>query len=482
MQFDIFNRYTKVSDATEEEIQLLKEWCTKDYKYYGLDFSRRPVRRREKIAYLSYFEGSKFPTGWVGTFIRRLKTSGYQVKCNDNRIKPLKIRNMNIEHNIPPLRDYQQTAHDLALLNTRGIIHHATGAGKTIIMAKLLETLELQSIIIVPTLNLLMQISDEFKKFFGENHVGIIGEGTYDPKLFTVATIQSLWSLIKQNDFNLKMVTTNIHVLMIDEAHHINIAGKNKLQNTYFKIAQLLDAYYRYGFTATPGESDSLDRELLEAATGGIIHTISSSHLIRIGLLSRPIIDIYEVICKRYSDWPQAYKENILRNVKRNNIIRRLAEQYAAENQSILITVNRVDDHGVVLNKMIKESVLMIGSTPTSERKKILKDFANKDIKILISTVINEGVDIPSMNIIIMGGGGKSSRATIQRVGRALRRAEGKTEARIIDFYDNDRGMLLKHSRARMRVYRSEEEFELRKTIKEDTNNWVKDYAAAKGR
>lgn len=471
MQFDIYNCYTQITNYTQKEINLLEQWCIKDYDYYGLDFSKRPPRRAKKTAYLSYLEYDKFPSGWAGSFFRRFKDLGIKVISNDLRIKPGKGYRGDYLNQIPPLRDYQQVAHDLALITTRGIIYHATGSGKTLIIAKLLETLKLPSIIMVPTLNLLMQTTEVLKKYIGEKFIGTIGEGLYDPRLFTVATTQSLWSLIKRNDIGFKSVLNNTAVLMVDEGHHINIAGKNKLKNTYFQIALLTDAFYRFGFTATPGSPDSLDREILEAATGGVIHYISTSDLIKRGLLTKPIIDIYEVICpQKFSDWPTGYKANILTNIKRNSIISNLAKQYAAKNQSVLITVNRINDHGVLLNEMIDNSVLMIGSTPTSERKEILKDFSNKKIKILISTVINEGVDIPSMDVIIMAGGGKSSRATIQKIGRALRTSEGKKEARIIDFYDNDQGMLLNHSRARMRVYKSEEAFELKKIVKENIN------------
>ena len=92
-----------------------------------------------------------------------------------------------------------------------------------------------------------------------------------------------------------------------------------------------------------------------------------------------------------------------------------------------------------------------------------------KDLKILISTVVNEGVNIPSMDVIIMAGGGKSNKLTVQRVGRALRKAEGKETAKIIDFYDNDNGILLRHSKARLKTYRKEEEFQI-EPLKEANN------------
>ena len=472
MQFSLGNSYTLVTNATPEEEALLHEWCNKEFEYYGLDFSQRPPRRSKMSSNLPYFKYNKFPSGWTGKFIKRLKHDS-RYEAYGDRLTFKDVRTKPISHNwdvstttIPPLRDYQDRALLKSLQSTRGIIHHATGAGKTIVTAAILKELGLPSLIIVPTLNLLLQTSDDLKGFLGEEYVGEIGEGAFDPQLFTVATVQSLWSRIKRDDPDLSTLFKKIDVLCIDEAHHINVAGKNKIQNTYFKIATMLDCYYKFGLTATPGDENSLERELLEGATGRVIDHVSSSSLIKRGLLTRPVIQMYKITPpQRYSDWQVAYRENVLKNARRNALIVQLAERFAKENKSVLITVTRVAEHGGTLNDLIEQAVFMSGQTPSDERKQILEDFGSKKNKILISTVVNEGVNIPSMDVIIMAGGGKSNKQTVQRVGRALRKAEGKHKATIIDFYDADNGMLERHSKARLKTYKKESEFEIKEII-----------------
>ena len=54
---------------------------------------------------------------------------------------------------------------------------------------------------------------------------------------------------------------------------------------------------------------------------------------------------------------------------------------------------------------------------------------------------------------------------SLQRVGRALRKSEGKSKAMIVDFYDADNGMLERHSKARLKTYRKESEFEIKEHI-----------------
>ena len=472
MQFNLGNSYTLVTNATPEQEALLHQWCNKEYEYYGLDFSQKPPRRMKMVSKLPYFKYNKFPSGWTGKFLQRLRKD--PAHCNDITFKDVRTKakngaflvGMTGKLNVPMLRDYQERALKQSLKSSRGIIHHATGAGKTVVTAALLSEIGLPSLVIVPTLNLLLQTAEDLKGFLGEEHVGEIGEGVFNPKLFTVATVQSLWSKIKRNDEELSKLFKTIDVLCIDEAHHINVAGKNKIQNTYFQIAMMTDCFYKFGLTATPGDPESLERELLEGATGRVIDHVSSSELIKRGLLTRPEIQMYKITPpQRYSDWQAAYKQNILRNARRNAQIVRLAKQYSAEDKSVLITVTRVDEHGGLLTDMIEDAVFMSGKTPADERKQILKDFGNKKIKILISTVVNEGVNIPSMDVIIMAGGGKSNKQTVQRVGRALRKSEGKSKAMIIDFMDADGGMLQRHSKARLKTYKKESEFDIKPII-----------------
>ena len=161
------------------------------------------------------------------------------------------------------------------------------------------------------------------------------------------------------------------------------------------------------------------------------------------------------------SDWKLAYDKNILENGDRNSKIVNIAKKYEAQGKSVLITVTRVKKHGRVLLESIPSARFMSGSCTAVEREKILKDFKEKKFHILISTVVNEGVNIPAMDVIILAGGGRSDKMTIQRVGRVLRKADGKDEAVIIDFFDKDRSILQKHSQSRLRLYKKEEQYDI---------------------
>ena len=65
--------------------------------------------------------------------------------------------------------------------------------------------------------------------------------------------------------------------------------------------------------------------------------------------------------------------------------------------------------------------------TDLTERKKLLTAFKNGALRTLVtSRVLNEGVDIPSANVAIVLSGTGTVREHVQRLGRILRKAEGK--------------------------------------------------------
>ena len=92
----------------------------------------------------------------------------------------------------------------------------------------------------------------------------------------------------------------------------------------------------------------------------------------------------------------------------------------------------------------------------------------NHEIEIIIGTALaDEGLDIPSLDSVILAGAGKSKSRALQRIGRTMRPHGDKEKAIVIDFYDRGLKYLAKHSRARIKIYQSEPEFVVK--IQEET-------------
>ena len=84
------------------------------------------------------------------------------------------------------------------------------------------------------------------------------------------------------------------------------------------------------------------------------------------------------------------------------------------------------------------KSELLTSKTNLTERSKILESFRNKEIEILcVVDILNEGIDIPDINLLLFLRPTLSSTVFIQQIGRGLRKAAGKDFVTIIDFIGN---------------------------------------------
>ena len=469
--FTLYSNYTYCHfDSTDDEF-LIRDLCShkirrfvskytdrfgnqinlKDYRRLPFNLKRKYSLKAESISSsISYYydKYKSFPSGWLPRFIKILNDNDIQYCVSDKRKKPVSDI---ITNNIPELRYYQKEAIDSAIKAGRGIIHHPTGSGKTIIMAELIAKFGLNSLVIVPNLVLLDQTYDTFFTFFKKNNVGRIGEGKWDPRKITISTAQTLWARYKEE--YVKKFLKSIDVLLSDEAHRIN-KNEEHLPNTFFRIGMACSSYYRFGFTATPGITDSLQRKFLEGVTGRIVHFISIDKLIDEGYLSNAIILMKKMNSNlKFSKWRDAYEKGILENEERNIAIKTFAENYAISGKSVLIMVDEVENHAKILSDLIPSAVLLIGDDKKDERKKKIEQFKSKESKILISTVLSEEFDFKGLECVIIAAGKRSAKTTAQRIGRALRVEPGKKEAIIIDFYDNF-SYLKKHSEERLQTYR----------------------------
>lgn len=190
-------------------------------------------------------------------------------------------------------------------------------------------------------------------------------------------------------------------------------------------------------------------------AVGDICARITPVDLIRRGYLTEPrfvILDPPYVKMRKVKDWQDAYYDGIVANQYRNQMIVDTARELMAGGHKVYIHVERVE-HGEILAVMFDDVPFIHGSTPKKERDATITQFSGTGLNCLVSTLLGEGVDIPSMTAIIMAGGLKTQVGVVQKVGRALRKAPGKTEAIVVDFRDKG-AFLSRHFQERMDVYR----------------------------
>ena len=96
-----------------------------------------------------------------------------------------------------------------------------------------------------------------------------------------------------------------------------------------------------------------------------------------------------------------------------------------------------------------------------------MAEFRDGTIKVIIATsILDEGVDLPNIDVLVLAGGLKSSIATLQRVGRGLRTGGNVDRLYVVDTIDFQNHHLLKHSFQRLQDYRAEDCFEIEEISK----------------
>ena len=347
---------------------------------------------------------------------------------------------------------YQQEAVD-AWWQTggRGIVVLPTGAGKTFVALMCMARVQRSTLVVVPTIDLMQQwygvISSQF-----DTEVGLIGGGYYDVEHVSVSTYDSAY-------LHMERFGHRFGLVVFDECHHL--PGPS-----YLMTADLSLAPYRLGLTATLEREDGAEH-LLRDAIG------DTAYRQEIRSLSGEYLSGYETIKISVRLSPEERTEyQEARNIYRAFLdsqrialsgpggwVRFLAATSRSEEGRRAFTAYRTQKTIAqgsqaklrVLERLIRqhrrdrmliftsdnESVYRISrrflvpaithQTKVKERQDILAAFNTGRYPFLVtSRVLNEGVDVPEANIAVVLSGTGSVREHVQRLGRILRRVEGK--------------------------------------------------------
>jgi superfamily II DNA or RNA helicase len=153
------------------------------------------------------------------------------------------------------------------------------------------------------------------------------------------------------------------------------------------------------------------------------------------------------------------YDACITDNEYRNMYIAQIVNLHSVENRSVLVLVTRLR-HGDNISKFLSDNIIFLkGEDDIKVRNDAMEKIRAKEIKeIIASTIADEGLDLPALDVVVMAGGGTSKTTALQRVGRAIRLYKDKTMAYIDEFSD-DAQYLSKHAKDREEIYRTEPGF-----------------------
>jgi len=351
------------------------------------------------------------------------------------------------------LRDYQIEAIQELLKQPRGIIHATTGAGKTFMLVWLCKLFkpDIPILIIIPKSQaLLEQVIERFlkdkdlAKEVGWNY----GKGTKEGRI--IISSPGCLDRLNMNFFP---------VILCDEVH----AAPSK--TIYTALMRAKKSIIRYGFSGTPfGRSDEKDLITL-GLFGNIIKEIKYNELsnqnyvakvkyIVYSFKSEYLLDPEIAVLKSTNDWNEI-ANNYFLNKTRKKLIKDLVEWGIKKQRKILIIVER-KKHGQVIEEMLSNAKVKFVCSETRNVKQEIEKFKHNKYQVLIATsLIETGIDIPDIDMLILGGIGKSYIQLFQRIGRGLRPKEGR-ELLVFDLVDFSHGILIHHAKKRIEYVQKE--------------------------
>jgi len=361
------------------------------------------------------------------------------------------------------LRTYQNKALDnWCHAGNRGVLILPTAAGKTFIALKAIDLLRTQTLIIVPTLDLIDQWRKRVRECLGVE-AGVVGGGENIIRMVTVATYDSAYLQASQ-------LGNRFMFLVFDEVHHLASPG-------YMQIGEMYIAPYRMGLTATYERSDQR-HALLPLIVGDPVYSVDIEELA--GKHLSPYT--YEKVSVELTPEEQQTYEaemSVFKNYLRQKkiVLKNAAdfqrfimttgrdpharEALLARNRALRVAVNSEEklnllaerletyrDEKILIFTLYNDLVYTISrrflipavtyQTTREERREILTNFGNGKYKVIVtSQVLDEGVDVPDASVGLILGGTGSAREHVQRLGRLLRKKEGKT-AKLIEIISKE--------------------------------------------
>ncbi len=407
------------------------------------------LRMRGLVRYSRLYQGFIVKPYAVVDALEALRQAGLRIvdescliECRERR---LEVR-LNAE-----LRPYQAEALRAWLSNgKRGLVALPTGAGKTVVALAALAEVRLPTLIVVYTREQMQEWLEKIMRFTSLSR-GDIGLFYGDEKKIapvTVATYQSAYR-------NIELLWDRFSLLVVDEAHHLP-ADKFRV------IAERSLAPYRLGLSATPYREDGR-HEYLFGLLGGLVYEKSVEELEREGYIASytiipRLVQLSGSELRRYRELKKAYQvlargrkveelvraaaagdESARKALQLLNEIRMLLASSRAKLEEARAIVEEELRRGskiIIFTQYVKQAEqlgkllgapVLTGRMDKRKRRLILELFKKGRYRVLVLTTVgDEGIDVPDANVGIILSGTSSRRQFIQRLGRLLRPGDGK--------------------------------------------------------
>lgn len=351
------------------------------------------------------------------------------------------------------LRPFQQKAVNRMLAKEFGTLSSPTGSGKTIMALYILAQRQQPGLVIVHTKDLVHQWLERIATFLKipRDEIGVIGGGKkIMGQKITVALVQSLYKCAAE-------VSPLIGNLIVDECHRTP-------SRTFTEAVTEFDSRYMLGLSATPWRRDKLSK-LIFWHLGDIHHRIDKNLLVETGFVLAAEVIFRQTNFRPFFDPVLEYSKmlsELTTDDERNRLIAADIARESQNNAGVCLVLSDRKKHCENLRVILKYkhnvvSEILTGDLSSSQRQEVLDSLNRGPVNVLIATgqLIGEGFDWPQLSTLFLATPVRFSGRVLQYLGRVLRPAPGKNNARVYDYVDVHVEPLVSAANARRKIYQS---------------------------
>ena len=433
-----------------------KSWVVQSKAVSG-DRYIGPQAIKEAIDALTFYQANVAAVATNGEFTKtarqrqaQLESNGYTIKLWNGAFLQALIEGMpNDSAAYRQLRTYQQNIVDKVLRafdagEKRSFYIVATGLGKTVIAATIARNLWERGcrriLVLCHATDLAIQLEQGFwSQITKEVSTSVFFDGLppRNTEGICFGLYQSLYGYLPGID------PEQFDVVIVDEAHHA-------LANGFRTCLEHLKPRFLIGMTATPWRGDG---QSLSAIFGNPIEKVSLVDGMAMGYLSK--VD-YRILCDNV-DWnnmqSMSRKNFSIRDLNKRLFLPQRDEAVIAEIQKVVRTMNQPRiaifspsiEHSNRFANMLSAAGIpcaALSQVDKAERRRRLLAFSTGAYQAVCAVdVMNEGIDIPDVNLLVFLRATHSRRIFVQQLGRGLRLSEGKDKVIVLDFVSDIRRM-----------------------------------------
>ncbi|NQL62160.1 DEAD/DEAH box helicase [Streptococcus suis] len=415
------------SNLTHTALKINYEWNVKLTSTHNGDFIQNAKEEFERI----WKKSIVLDIEAINAYSARRKTVIQTATIQDESIA-------SYQETIRPNKMQEQALEGLATVRKNGaqkaLVISATGTGKTYLSAFDVKQYNPDRMLFIVHREQILQKSlKDFQKVLGfEDDEGCIYKSGMDisQKRYIFATIQTISRADNLQAFD----PTFFNYILIDEVHK---AGAD----SYKKVMNYFQPDFYLGMTATPERTDG--QNIYELFDYNIAYEIRLQEALDNDMLC-PFIyyGVSDIKIDGQLIDEKASFSNLVSEQRVNHILEKVS-YYGVSGETVkgLIfcsSVNEAKELEGQFNARGLRTRALSGEHSQEERQRVVQDLENGNLDYILTVdIFNEGIDIPSVNQVVMLRNTQSSIIFIQQLGRGLRKHDSKEYVTIIDFIGN---------------------------------------------